>query len=120
MEDDRDIRIKQMKEDAKLQRRRMYLQRKEFLKNCPKHQEKIQLQKAYLKEARAAQKKKRKEMAPSKPWRVQDREEGLVAEKRSAEPKNPFELLMQTGSNSTLRPLGEIIEVDFSSKKKKI
>lgn len=120
MEDEREIRVKQIKEEAKLQRRRIYLQRKEFLKNCPKHQEKLQLQKVYLKEARAAQKKKQKEMPKRESSAIQNREERLDAEKRSAEHKNPFQLLMQTGSNSTLRPLGEIIEVDFSSKRKKI
>lgn len=123
LEEDRENRKKQIKEDAKLQRRRIYLQRKEFLKNSPEHQRKLQLQKEYLKQMRADQRQKLKDL----PKKDQQNLESLNLPLNSTElnsrslkdDKNPFDLLMSTGSNSTPRPLGEIINVDFSVRKKK-
>jgi hypothetical protein len=116
-----EIRDKENKAKAKELRRKIYLSAKERLKNDPSYQAKLLEQKSRMKAFRAELSKKVKEKAKNKKLNSSDQELSLSEPEGSkgfGSKVNPFDLLMQTASDSTLRPLGEIISIDFRNKVK--
>jgi len=115
--DDTFIKEKKMKEKAL--RRKMYLSAKERLKNDPVHQTRLLEQKNRMKAYRSEQAQKSKAKKRGIVGEVSDVGfEGLEKQALNSSSKSPLDLLIQTASDSTLRPLGEIISVDFRSKKR--
>ncbi|MEI8027402.1 MAG: hypothetical protein WCI18_13720 [Pseudomonadota bacterium] len=111
--------IKERKIREKELRRKMYLSGKERLKNDPVHQARLLEQKLRMKAYRAAQTQKTKDKIKKKNRSEAVDDSGLNGGEelplvRSSH--NPLDLLIQTASDSTLRPLGEIISVDFRNK----
>lgn len=120
MDEDKD---KKRKAKAKELRRKMYLSAKERLKNDPVHQAKLLDQKKRMKTFRAEMSKRAKEKVKEENRRVANQMEESHSSQaqnfKAIGPRaNPLDLLIQTGADSTFRPLGEIISIDFKKKVK--
>lgn len=111
--------IKERKIREKELRRKIYLSGKERLKNDPAHQARLLEQKLRMKAYRAEQTQKTKDKVKKKKHTEEVDDSGLSGDPGMAlasSSNNPLDLLIQTASDSTLRPLGEIISVDFRNK----
>lgn len=115
--DDTFIKERKMKEKAL--RRKMYLSAKERLKNDPIHQARLLEQKVRMKAFRSEQAQKSKAKKKGVVRETHDGGgEGREEQALNSSSKSPLDLLIQTASDATPRPLGEIISVDFRGKKR--